>query len=98
MTSIVGVAFGTSTNAPSDIPNACAMRYATPSVGLAWLRSIWLSIDRLTPHAADNCSSVQPRFLRSSRTRSHRCELIGSGSMTGDDAARVTVVVIVVVA
>ena len=34
------VAFGESTRLPSDIPNACAMRNATPSVGLAWLRSI----------------------------------------------------------
>jgi pyruvate dehydrogenase E2 component (dihydrolipoamide acetyltransferase) len=35
-----GVALGRSTRFPSDIPNACAMRNATPRVGLAWLPSI----------------------------------------------------------
>src|SRR6476661_6026200 len=95
MMSIVGVALGASTRDPRDMPNACAIRYATPSVGFAWLRSIWLSIDRVTPQAADNCSSVHPRFLRNSRTRSQRCELIGSGSTTGAVAVRVMVVDVV---
>ena len=76
--SIVGVALGASTSDHIDMPNACAMRYATPSVGVDWLRSIWLSIDRLTPHSAESCSSVHPFFLRSSRTRSQSMLLIGS--------------------
>src|SRR5258706_12331613 len=65
MTLIEEVAPGVSTNSPIDIPNARAMRKVTARVGFALPRSIWLSIERLTPDALSNASSDQLRSLRS---------------------------------
>src|SRR6267143_4294148 len=65
MTLIEEVAPGVSTNSPIDIPNARAIRKVTASVGLALPRSIWLSIERLTPEALSRASNDQSRSLRS---------------------------------
>src|SRR5688500_16790991 len=59
------------------------MRTATARVGLALPRSTSLSIDRDTPHAAESCSSVQPFFLRRSRTRPQSRRSIGSSAAAG---------------
>ena len=58
------------------------MRQATASVGLTPPRSISLIMERLTPQAADICSSVQPRFRRNSRTRLHSSRPFGSAAAT----------------
>src|SRR5438105_3201550 len=75
------VAFGDSSNSPSVSANARAIRNVTTSVGLACSRSIWLSIDRLTPLALASASSDQPRSPRKRFTRSPRWRLIDSGSV-----------------
>src|SRR6185369_8712039 len=78
ITSIRLAAAGASTNSPSDIENAWAIRNATASVGFAFPRSISDSIDRETPQAADSSSSVHPFFFRSSRTRPQSRRWMGS--------------------
>src|SRR5258708_17861473 len=79
MTLTLVVAPGASKSSASEMPNACAIRNVTPTVGLAWPRSIWLSIDRLTPLARASASSDHPRSVRSCFRRRQRCVLIGSG-------------------
>src|ERR1700756_3341742 len=69
MTTREDVAPGVSTNSPKDIPNARAIRKATASVGLAWLRSTWLNIERLTSDALARASSDHPRSARSCLSR-----------------------------
>src|SRR5436190_13784575 len=69
MTLIDEVAPGVSTRSPIDMPNARAIRKVTPRVGLALPRSIWLSIERLTPDALSRASSDQPRSTRSCLSR-----------------------------
>ena len=71
MTSIAEVRLRASpTSSPIVMPNAAAIFSATASVGLAWSRSIWLSIERLTPHVVDNRSNDQPRSFRNRLSRS----------------------------
>src|SRR5260370_32960651 len=72
------VAPGVSASSPSDMPSARAMRKATARVGLAWLRSTWLSIERLTPDALASASSDQPRAVRSCLSRRAKWLLVGS--------------------
>src|SRR5688572_11199951 len=72
------VALGISNRSPSVMPNAWAMRRVTASVGLACSRSIWLSMDRLTPLALASASRDQPRVVRRFFTRLPRWRLIAS--------------------
>ena len=51
-----GEAQGWSTSSPMVMPKACAILKVTANVGLALPRSIWLSIERLTPEDYENLS------------------------------------------
>src|SRR5580765_6445238 len=75
------VAPGVSASSPRDMPRARAIRKATARVGLAWLRSTWLSIDRLTPEALARASSDQPREVRSCLSRRAKWLLVGSSDL-----------------
>src|SRR5258706_15846157 len=81
MTTSDEVAPGVSTNSPKDIPKARAMRKATASVGLAWLRSTWLNIDRLTSEAFARASNDHPRSARSCFNRRANWLPVGSDGM-----------------
>src|SRR5262245_40876413 len=90
MTVMDEAAPGISSNSPNASPKARAIRKVTASVGLASSRSIWLSIDRLTPLARAKPSSDQPRVARRCFTRRPRCRLIASlGSAVARGAERV---------
>src|SRR3954465_12296504 len=81
MTVTEEVAFGDSRSSPRLSEKARAMRRVTARVGLACSRSIWLSMERLTPLALARASSDQPRSERRRLTRSPRWRLIDSGSV-----------------
>src|SRR5262245_25670957 len=78
MTLTLVVAPGASSSSASEMPNACAMRNVTPTVGLACPRSIWLSIERLTPEDRAKASSDQPRSVRNCLRRLQRWAPMGS--------------------
>src|ERR1043166_2793296 len=80
MTVTEEVALGDSRSSPRFREKARAIRSVTASVGFACSRSIWLSIERLTPLALARASRDQPRSERRRLTRSPRCRLIDSGS------------------
>src|SRR5512138_215483 len=59
------------------------MRKVTASVGLACSRSIWLSIERLTPLALARASRDHPRAARRCFTRAPRRRDMASGGSGG---------------
>src|SRR5579864_9297038 len=88
MTVTAEAAPGNSSNSPSVKPQERAMRRVTARVGLACSRSIWLSMDRLTPLALARASRDQPRAARSCLTLLPRCRVIASA---GEGAPRLGV-------
>src|SRR5579859_4912797 len=78
MTVTAEAAPGNSINSPKVSPNARAIRRVTARVGLACSRSIWLSMDLLTPLALASDSNDQPRPERRCLTRAPRCRLTAS--------------------
>src|ERR1043165_9744541 len=80
MTLTEEAAFGVSRSSPSVSAKARAMRRVTARVGLACSRSIWLSMERLTPLALARAARDQPRSERRRLTRSPRWRLMDSGS------------------
>src|SRR3989338_3569538 len=51
-----------------SICNACVRFHKVATVGEDWPRSIWLTMDRLTPESLATASSDRPRVLRASRS------------------------------
>ena len=72
MTVTEELAAGISSSSPNDMPSPLAIRCVTAKVGFACSRSIWLSIERLTPLAVARSSSDDPRSARSFFMRSPR--------------------------
>src|SRR5687767_4966059 len=81
MTLTEEVTWGVSRSSPRLRLKARAMRRVTARVGLACSRSIWLSMERLTPLALARASRDQARSERRRLTRSPRWRLIDSGSV-----------------
>ncbi len=60
-----GAAWLPSTSSEIGTPRALARRHTTATVGFAWLRSIWDSMDLETPARFDKASSDNPSAWRS---------------------------------